>query len=355
MFCHSSLGANEAIENFPVGRRLAFDAAKGRLWVVCNSCDRWNLTPLDERWEAVEQCERKFRDTKLRVSTDNIGLAKLREGTTLIRIGNPLRPEMAAWRYGDQFKARRRKYLTIVAGSTVLIGGVVLAGPVFGLLGGVGGVFIPQLPNIYRGLARKRTIVKVPMNGRILRLTAQHVDQVSLRRTHDGGYWMTFDHHVGIASYFAPDDDEDRIELDGADALRMARILLPRINRAGAKSDDVARAVTRLETSDGPEQLFAASAIAPAPLIRTNNRGRSRWSNKPEYDDSGYISSLPPSIRLAMEMSLHEEDERRALEGELALLEDRWREAEEIASISDDMFLPSGVGAMLQRLKGKSE
>jgi hypothetical protein len=51
-------------------------------------------------------------------------------------------------------------------------------------------------------------------------------------------------------------------------------------------------------------------------------------------------------------MSLHEEDERRALEGELFLLEDRWREAEEIAAIADDMFIPSGVSAMFSRLKG---
>jgi hypothetical protein len=60
---------------------------------------------------------------------------------------------------------------------------------------------------------------------------------------------------------------------------------------------------------------------------------------------------MPASIRLALEMSLHEEDERRALEGELYLLEDRWREAEEVAAISDDMFLPAGVDAILKRLK----
>jgi hypothetical protein len=56
LFCSSDLGANEAIEKFPVGRRLAFDPARGRLWVVCRACDRWNLTPLEERWEAIEQC-----------------------------------------------------------------------------------------------------------------------------------------------------------------------------------------------------------------------------------------------------------------------------------------------------------
>ena len=98
MFCHASLGNNEAIEHLPVGRRLAFDAAKGRLWAVCRDCERWNLSPLEERWEAIEECERLFRDTKLRVSTENIGLARLKEGTTLVRIGDPQRP--VRWRRG---------------------------------------------------------------------------------------------------------------------------------------------------------------------------------------------------------------------------------------------------------------
>ncbi len=34
IFCKRPLGSNEVVETFPVGRRLAFDAARGRLWVV---------------------------------------------------------------------------------------------------------------------------------------------------------------------------------------------------------------------------------------------------------------------------------------------------------------------------------
>jgi len=113
LFCHTELGANEAVEHFPVGRRLAFDAAKGRLWVVCRKCERWNLTPVEERWEAIEECERAFRGTKLRVSTEHIGLGRLREGTELVHIGAPLRPEFAAWRYGDQFGKRRKRQLAV--------------------------------------------------------------------------------------------------------------------------------------------------------------------------------------------------------------------------------------------------
>src|SRR5688500_15839773 len=106
LFCNSSLGKNEVIHPFPIGRRLAFDPGRGRLWVVCTLCHQWNLTPLEERWEAVDECERLFRVTRLRISTDNVGYARLREGLELIRIGRALRPEIAAWRYGDQLVQR---------------------------------------------------------------------------------------------------------------------------------------------------------------------------------------------------------------------------------------------------------
>ena len=132
LFCHATLGANEAVEHFPVGRRLAFDAAKGRLWVVCRKCERWNLTPVEERWEAIEECERSFRDTKLRVSTDQIGMSRLGEGLELVRIGKPLRPEFAAWRYGDQFGRRqRRTQLNYSAGYAAMLG-MQFGGPVIG-------------------------------------------------------------------------------------------------------------------------------------------------------------------------------------------------------------------------------
>ena len=66
LFCNSSLGVNEQITAFPVGQRLAFDPARGRLWVICARCSRWNLSPLEERWEAIDECERLFRGTRLR-------------------------------------------------------------------------------------------------------------------------------------------------------------------------------------------------------------------------------------------------------------------------------------------------
>lgn len=42
-------------------------------------------------------------------------------------------------------------------------------------------------------------------------------------------------------------------------------------------------------------------------------------------------------------MALHEEQERRALDGELKWLEPAWRSAEEVAAIADDLLLPDIV------------
>ena len=135
--CHAALGSNESIEAFPTGRRLSFDPAKGRLWVICPGCRRWNLTPLEERWEAIEECERHFRDTRLRVSTDEVGLARVRSGVELVRIGRPLRGEMAAWRYGDQFGRRRRSALIKVGIGAGVVGAALIGGVAAGVITGV--------------------------------------------------------------------------------------------------------------------------------------------------------------------------------------------------------------------------
>jgi hypothetical protein len=39
------------------------------------------------------------------------------------------------------------------------------------------------------------------------------------------------------------------------------------------------------------------------------------------------------------------------MEGELQVLEDAWREAEEIAAISDNLFLPTEISTRLAKMK----
>ena len=51
-------------------------------------------------------------------------------------------------------------------------------------------------------------------------------------------------------------------------------------------------------------------------------------------------------------MAAHEEAERRVLEGELAELEQAWRDAEEIAEISDNLLMPSSFDDWIRKLRG---
>jgi hypothetical protein len=349
LFCNGALGHNEVIETFPVGRRLAFDTAKGRLWVVCRRCERWNLTPLEERWEAIEECERAFRGTTRRVSTDEIGLARLPEGLELVRIGAPQRPEMAAWRYGDQFGRRRRRHYAMLAGAAAVAGTVIVAGPVLGLIGA--GAFNPafNLLNAGRGIYRARKLIHLPgPEGEHLRMRLADVEKVQLFANADRVVLRLPVARVRLSVGAVPvlpwwryDRGESR-ELTGDAAIRAAGALLPSLNQRGGSAKDVQRAVAYLEEAATPQKLFSAAATA----LPDASRDRTFAPRKKDL-----LKHLPIAGRLALEMAAHEESERRALEGELHLLEAAWRDAEEIAGIADDMFLPASVDEDLARLK----
>ncbi|HKG95252.1 MAG TPA: hypothetical protein VKA84_25260 [Gemmatimonadaceae bacterium] len=340
LFCNASLGANEAVEHFPVGRRLAFDAEKGRLWVVCTKCGRWNLTPLEERWEAIEECERLFRDTRTRMSTDNIGLARAKEGLELVRIGRPERPEFAAWRYGDQF-GRRRTRMLIGVGAAVAIGGVALATGAFALLKAAvpGGGILYQLPNMYNLYRSTRMVhARVPDDeGRTLVIRGSHLNTAQLFQRRDDPRWRLHVTH-----------DDGTTDLTGDAALRVLSRLLANFNQTGGSRATVSDAVGRLTTHGGPEGLLASVASrarVPEYVVAGS------WGSKRDVPNA--VRRIPTADRLALEMAANEEQERRAMEGELAALEAAWKDAEEIAAIADDMFLPRRVGEWVERRKKK--
>ena len=118
----------------------------------------------------------------------------------------------------------------------------------------------------------------------------------------------------------------------------MAGIVVPRINRSGAKKTAVQDAVTLIEEAGHPEEfLREASAIE----VEVKKK-------RVKVAEAGLIAKMEEPTRLAVEMALHEEQERRALHGELKGLEARWREAEEIAAISDSLLLPEGAEDKLE-------
>ena len=325
MFCNRPLGSNEVLESFPVGRRLAFDAAKGRLWVVCIKCRRWNLTPLEERWEAVEDCERLFRKTPMRASTENIGIARHREGLHLVRIGKPARGEFAAWRYGDQFGPRRWRALAHV-GAGYAIGTVL--GPAVSALGTV------AFGAGYLAVLRWYPYAKVRLNrGQVDGAPATAADFVAFSYL-DVARTRLLTALDGTGFRIEIGAGRRKAEFEGEEARRIAASIVSRLNWWGASRRTVGRAVREIESGGHPARFVTRVAE----LGDGGLRGRSRS-----------IRSMPKSTRLALEMALHEEQERRALEGELWILEQAWKEAEEIAAISDRLLLPAGTDAFFER------
>jgi len=220
---------------------------------------------------------------------------------------------------------------------------VVLAGPVLGLVSGVAINPMWQFVNAGRGIYRHRTFVRVPApDGQLLRTRLSDLSRVRLSSS--GGEILL---EVPVPSgrsngpWYRFQSGRETRELTGDAAIRAAGALLPRINQRGGNQNEVQRAVSLLEVDSAPERVFSR---AVGSLERAE-----RWST--DKHGASMLHKLPLHTRLALEMAAHEDTERRALEGELHILEAAWRDAEEIAHIADDMFVPESVKTELARLK----
>ncbi len=332
--CSSDLGANEDLEEFPIGHRLAFDANNGRLWVVCPRCERWNLVPIDQRWEAVEALERAYRDTPARYSTGEIGLARLGRDLDIVRIGDPVPGEFAAWRWGSRFGRRKRrlkssvkrgKLLQLESG-TAWAAGIALAPlvPVLAPIAVAAGAL--ALPGLL--LARHEQQWAVEAGGR-------YVGRLQLRaggitRSDIAPGWSI---HIQRPELVQVSGGRTHVlkwkEFHGEEAIRLARRALPLLNRRTPKFVTISDAVGDIADHGGVEKYFAhAAGLKP------------RWVAFRYY---------PKPILLAMEMALFQDEERRAMEGELERLTEAWREAEAIAAISDNLIEPEGWEAFRAR------
>jgi len=367
-FCYGALGTNTVLETFSVSRRVAFDPKKACLWAVCPSCRRWNLAPLEERWDTVDECERRFRATALRYSSGNIGLAWLKGDVELIRIGPALRPEVAAWRYGRVLTTPRTlARRTMERAAAALVGATrsllsphrafprdpraAVAGLFLGLYGGRV-LDVVHLPNVEP---------TEPTDSPIAVVRFRHLARAALVRPEPGRPWaLSIPHDQGV------------LTVEGDEGVRTVARLLAIINgteRGGGFSHELLEtAVQKVDESALTDSYFnRVLAIAlrsdwgrghdesdGRSLVQLNTMevasteverlalrltGRTFWSHGGiGSEPSTALLDVPLVDRLALEMAAHEETERRALEGELEELEAAWREADEIASIADALL-----------------
>jgi hypothetical protein len=366
-FCYAALGRNGVLETFAVARRVAFDPRKGCLWAICPHCARWNLAPIEERWETIDECERRFRATALRYSSGNIGLAWLKGDLELIRVGPALRPEVAAWRYGRVLTRRRRiGARTVERAASAFVGTLRSLSRTHRKMGprdpraamaqillrvyGHRVLDVVHLPH-----ATDTVGTDVPIG--IVRF--RHLAHAALVRPEPGRPW----------SLHLPHDD-GVLTIEGDEGVRTAARVLAVINgteRGGGFSHELLEsAVCKVDESALADSYFnrvlaialrsswgrgadatalvgesrgvAALEVASTDVERLAFRltGRTFWGNGGiGSEPSTALLDVPLVDRLALEMAAHEESERRALEGELEALQEAWREADEIATIAD--------------------
>ena len=332
--CYASLGSNEVLERLPVGRLIAFDSQRGRLWVVCRACRCWNLVPLEERWEAVEEAAERFRVASRRVNSDEISLAFHNDGAGLLHVGRVTLPEFAAWRYGSKLLRHRDRFRRsaraeagavglgagtslAIASTTASLGAAPLAIAAAALVG------VPAAVVAWSHLAQRRA--EKPLcwlfaeNGLPQRVSVMGGTTAELIPGTDSGRDWT----VSILDF------DGRRQFEGHSAWRVLAAVLSHHNPPGARSSTIRAAVAHIEEA-GESHAFL---------------------NRIARSTTGPVSRLTPAVRLGLEISLHEASERKALAGDLADLTDDWRQAELVAEIADNLLRPDSLSGKLEQLR----
>ncbi|MDH5591077.1 MAG: hypothetical protein OEZ37_13585, partial [Gemmatimonadota bacterium] len=333
--CSGDLGQNSDVEHFPIGRTLAFDSHRGRLWVVCERCRRWNLSPLEERWEAVESLERLWEKSAMQIRGESLSLARLRSGLRLIRVGKaPSEVEMAVWRWGRRAVEKSRVIPALAVVGTAGLGTAMLAVPpaagALGLVvvgyaalshaldGGFGLATAMDEAGDVRSL-RRREVLRAAMTSSDDELGWS----IHIKRRLRPSTTRPFLYIPGMPNITEEHPPESHwVEFTGDRAVAVARRTLPLANGAHAKAGVIADALGLIQHNGGSDRYVRETAATKA-----------KWARLRDY---------PRAQRLALEVALFQDEERRALDGELRGLELAWKEAEEIAAISDSLFLPKG-------------
>lgn len=332
--CTVRLGRNEVLEALPIGSRLAFDVKRGRVWVLCSQCRSWSLAPVGEKRQVIaEEAERAFEKAVVGVSSERIALGRVRDGTELIRVGGASEGELAGWRYGRRLVGRWRRHRLLTVGSVGVAAGLALL-PAVGIVaatwlyaGAAGVGLLAQRMRTGRPVFVREGKEGTPGRderrpGETALFRERDVTRILLLQGERGeGGWR-----VALDRWYLPP-----LELTRDEGRRALRAMLARWNARGGTPGQVQRATERVLDLGSVDRVFARAA-------RDLNQG-SAWEHHLAWPfrDTARIQWADPTLRLALEIAANDDLERRALEGELHLLEREWEEAEELARIADSL------------------
>jgi hypothetical protein len=344
--CDRSLGTNTEIPHLPVGRRLAFDSVKGRLWVICTRCDQWNLVPLEERWEAVEECERVATTAEVRGPGDALGLARTTLGLELLRVEGHRSVDIANWRYGRRLK-RRQSLLWWIAGALLFVAVALGVRAWFETGSSFAGMYIFVAMAAWFGYWwRKPPKLWLAVKGKLAGKRVWSWRASEIRFVHG---------HAHAPPELEIPQGQGVARLTGDEALTFLAALLPRLNGADCASASISRVVKRV---DGVERKAQNSRK----VTTSGTRGRHRvhrplrpWELLASDTVPRHLFAVAPEERLALEMAVTEELEHRELASHASEAESDWREEDEIAAIADDLLTPPEVAERLQAERQKRD
>jgi hypothetical protein len=331
LVCSTPFEPNEELGNLELGRRLAFDPRRGRLWVICRVCKRWSLAPLEERWEALEELEKLTRDrARLLSQTDNIAL--LRAGPLeIVRVGRANLTEEAWWRYGKELTSRREKYKKLSLAGSVAAGAVMIGGWATGGVSLLGmWILTSRAPESLTDAARWLRFGSSAWRGQRTCERCGHVFR-SLAYRDRGGFGLFPGNGPGqvTLSYRCPRCGQYReggLRLTGQEAEKTLRRTLAYHHFAGATERRVTAAARLIQEAGSPEDLTRI-------VIRDGRR----------------LGDLQRTGAVALEIAANESAEQHLLELELAELEAHWRREEELAAIVDGELTPVPLLESLRR------
>jgi len=320
-FCNGRFDGDGGPSGLGVGRRLAFDEWRGRLWVICPKCARWNLSPLEDRWERIEALARAAHAGHLVAATDQVALLRWQR-YDLVRVGKPPRVELAPWRYGERLRARQRERAKVVIPLTLAAIGLGIAANA--AAGGSLGVFAWNLHALgdwayVQIVGNRRVALAEPpiceRCGTAMQLRAKHVQHARL----------VADTRADFAVLLScPRCHQEGAMLTGQEAAQVLRPGLAYLNVRRSSRRRAEEAARVVDQSGGPDRLI--HDIARRELT---------------------LRSLRAERQLALEMAVDEQ-------AEVQELERQWREAEEIAGIADGTLSTSAqLEEELRRLKRK--
>jgi hypothetical protein len=312
LVCRTPFPEGRVLEHLPYGDRVAYDIRSGRLWVVCRSCRRWSLVPLESRWEALEELEELVsREARLLSNTANIGLYGV-GSLEIVKVGPADLAEEAWWRYGRQLPDRGR----LSRWTSPLMRRLR-----FGVVAWVGHRACPECEYVFLDLpfTDRKILIVQPGQG----LGDGLGDPEAVAAT-DGAFSLTRRCPECL------DAEKGGLRLTGMEAeLALARVMA--FQRDLGESRVTVQAAARL----------LADPEGPASLVRVLSR-----HGRP-------LGELQPMGLTALEITVNAAREKTLLKLEVESLQARWRREEELAALVDgELTAVSRLEGFVRRVRG---